>query len=143
TFSICFHEDSYNELKYARLTAKKFGTEHHEFIVTPDICEVVDVLVWHFDEPFADSSAIPTYMVSKLAREHVKVVLSGDGGDELFAGYTRYANDQKRNGFTTQKPPRASAKLRRVRGQTASLIRCSISTARRICLATFLRKWIG
>ena len=99
TFSIGFHEDSYNELKYARLTAKKFGTEHHEFIVTPDICEVVDELVWHFDEPFADSSAIPTYMVSKLAREHVKVVLSGDGGDELFAGYTRYANDQKRNGF--------------------------------------------
>src|SRR5437016_5528533 len=99
TFSIGFHEDSYNELKYARLTAKKFGTEHHEFIVTPDICEVVDELVWHFDEPFADSSAIPTYMVSKLAREHVKVVLSGDGGDELFAGYTRYATDRKRNGF--------------------------------------------
>src|SRR5438309_2070472 len=99
TFSIGFHEDSYNELKYARIVAGKFATEHHEFIVTPDICEVVDDLVWHFDEPFADSSAIPTYMVSKLAREHVKVVLSGDGGDELFAGYTRYANDQKRNGF--------------------------------------------
>src|SRR6266404_1493022 len=99
TFSIGFHEDSYNELKYARLAAKKFGTEHHEFVVTPDICEVVDELAWHFDEPFADSSAIPTYMVSKLAREHVKVILSGDGGDELFAGYTRYATDQKRNGF--------------------------------------------
>lgn len=99
TFSIGFHEDSYDELKYARLAAKKFGTEHHEFIVTSDICEVIDELVWHFDEPFADSSAIPTYMVSKLAREHVKVVLSGDGGDELFAGYTRYANDRKRNGF--------------------------------------------
>jgi len=99
TFSIGFHEDSYDELKYARLTAKKFGTEHHEFVVTPDICEVVDELAWHFDEPFADSSAIPTYMVSKLAREHVKVILSGDGGDELFAGYTRYATDQKRNGF--------------------------------------------
>jgi len=104
TFSIGFHEDSYDELKYARLAAKKFGTEHHEFIVTPDICEVIDELVWHFDEPFADSSAIPTYMVSKLAREHVKVVLSGDGGDELFAGYTRYANDRKRNGFD-QIPP--------------------------------------
>lgn len=99
TFSIGFHEDSYNELKYARLAAKTFGTEHHEFIVTPDICEVVDELVWHFDEPFADSSAIPTYMLSKLAREHVKVVLSGDGGDELFGGYTRYATDRKRNGF--------------------------------------------
>jgi asparagine synthase (glutamine-hydrolysing) len=99
TFSIGFHEDSYNELKYARLAANKFGTEHHEFIVTPDICDVVDELVWHFDEPFADSSAIPTYMVSKLAREHVKVVLSGDGGDELFGGYTRYALDRQRSGF--------------------------------------------
>ena len=99
TFSIGFHEDSYNELKYARLAAKKFATEHHEFILTPDICDVVDELVWHFDEPFADSSAIPTYMVSKLARDHVKVVLSGDGGDELFAGYTRYALDRKRSAF--------------------------------------------
>lgn len=99
TFSIGFHEDSYNELKYARIAAKKFGTDHHEFIVTPDICEIVDELVWYFDEPFADSSAIPTYMVSKLAREYVKVVLSGDGGDELFGGYTRYAVDRERRGF--------------------------------------------
>ena len=100
TFSIGFHEDSYNELEFARLTAKKFGTDHHEFFVTPDICEIVDELVWHFDEPFADSSAIPTYMVSKLAREHVKVVLSGDGGDEVFGGYTRYVVEQKRRLFS-------------------------------------------
>ncbi len=99
TFSIGFHEDSYNELKYARVAANHFGTEHHEFIVTPDICHVVDELVWHFDEPFADSSAIPTYYVSKLAREHVTVALSGDGGDELFAGYTRYVTDRRRSGF--------------------------------------------
>lgn len=99
TFSIGFNEDSYSELKYARLAAAHFGTEHHEFIVTPDICKLVDELVWHFDEPFADASALPTYMVSKLAREHVTVALSGDGGDELFAGYTRYAIDQRRNGF--------------------------------------------
>ena len=99
TFSIGFHEDSYNELEYARLTAKKFGTDHHEFFVTPDICAVVDELVWHFDEPFADSSAIPTYMVSKLARDYVTVILSGDGGDELFGGYTRYVVERKRGGF--------------------------------------------
>lgn len=99
TFSIGFHEDSYNELQYARLTAKKFETDHHEFFVTPDICDVVDELVWHFDEPFADSSAIPTYAVSKLAREHVTVVLSGDGGDEVFGGYTRYVVERKRRMF--------------------------------------------
>ena len=99
TFSIGFHEDSYNELHYARIAARHFETDHHEFIVTPDICKVVDELVWHFDEPFADSSAIPTYMVSKLARQHVTVALSGDGGDELFAGYTRYVVDRKRSAF--------------------------------------------
>jgi asparagine synthase (glutamine-hydrolysing) len=99
TFSIGFNEDSYDELKYARLTAKKFGTDHHEFMVTPDICEVVDQLAWHFDEPFADSSAIPTFVVSKLAREHVKVVLTGDGGDELFAGYSRYVTERHRSKF--------------------------------------------
>lgn len=99
TFSIGFNEDSYNELKYARMAAKHFATDHHEFILTPDFVNVVDDLVWHFDEPFADSSALPTYMVSKLAREHVTVILSGDGGDELFAGYTRYVIDQNRSGL--------------------------------------------
>jgi asparagine synthase (glutamine-hydrolysing) len=100
TFSIGFHEDSFNELKYARLTAKKFATDHHEFFVTPEICDVVEELVWYLDEPFSDPSVIPTYMVSKLARQHVKVVLSGDGGDELFAGYTRYVTDRNRRGFS-------------------------------------------
>lgn len=99
TFSIGFAEDSYDELKYARLVAQRFGTDHHELIVTPDVCNIVDELIRHFDEPFADQSSIPTYYVSKLAREHVTVVLSGDGGDELFAGYTRYAVDLKRQGF--------------------------------------------
>lgn len=100
TFSIGFNEDSFNELKFARLTAERFGTDHHEFIVTPDMMAAVDEIVWHFDEPFADSSALPTFMVSKLAKEFVTVALSGDGGDELFAGYTRYLTQQRRNGFS-------------------------------------------
>ncbi len=99
TFSIGFNEDSFDELKYARIAAKHFETEHHEFVVTPDLVDEIDQLVWHFDEPFSDSSALPTFMVSKLAREYVTVILSGDGGDELFAGYTRYQIDKKRSGL--------------------------------------------
>lgn len=100
TFSIGFNEDTFNELKFARVAAKHFNTEHHEFTVTPDLVDIVDELVWHFDEPFADSSALPTYMVSKMARDYVTVILSGDGGDELFAGYTRYVVDKKRSGLS-------------------------------------------
>ncbi|HEY0427337.1 MAG TPA: asparagine synthase (glutamine-hydrolyzing) [Pyrinomonadaceae bacterium] len=99
TFSIGFNEDTFDELKYARIAAKHFRTEHHEFVVTPDLIEIVDELAWHFDEPFADPSALPTFMVSKMARDFVTVVLSGDGGDELFAGYTRYVTDKKRSGL--------------------------------------------
>jgi asparagine synthase (glutamine-hydrolysing) len=99
TFSIGFREDSFDELKYARLAARHFETDHRELIVTPEVCNLVDELVRHFDEPFADQSSVPTYLVSKLARDHVKVVLSGDGGDELFAGYTRYAVERDRQGF--------------------------------------------
>ena len=98
TFSIGFHEDTFNELKYARLAAKHFNTEHHEFIVTADLVETVEDLVWHLDEPFSDPSTMPTYMVSKMAREFVTVVLSGDGGDELFGGYTRYSHQMNRRG---------------------------------------------
>ncbi|MBV9230116.1 MAG: asparagine synthase (glutamine-hydrolyzing), partial [Chloroflexi bacterium] len=90
TFSIGFEEDSYNELPYARQIAKHFGTDHHEFFVRPDLVSVLPQLVWAYDEPFADSSMLPTYYVSKLAREHVTVVLTGDGGDEIFGGYPRY-----------------------------------------------------
>lgn len=99
TFSIGFSEASFDELKYARLTAERYQTDHHEFIVTPDVCRLVEEIVWHHDEPFADASSIPTYVVSKMAREFVTVVLSGDGGDELFAGYERYLVHQGRQRF--------------------------------------------
>lgn len=94
TFSIGFREEAYNELRYARMVAEKFKTDHTEFIVDPKALEIMDRLVWHYNEPFADSSAIPTYYVSKLAREHVTVILNGDGGDEDFAGYGRYAANE-------------------------------------------------
>jgi len=91
TFSIGFKEKEYNELEYARMVAKKFNTDHHELIVEPESIGLLPKLVHAYDEPFADSSAIPTYYVSKFAREHVTVALSGDGGDEMFAGYYSYA----------------------------------------------------
>ncbi len=90
TFSIGFPVKEYDETSYARLVAEQFGTEHEEFQVEPDALEILPKLVWHYDEPFADSSAIPTWYVSQLTRRHVTVALSGDGGDELFAGYPRY-----------------------------------------------------
>ncbi len=96
TFSIGFKEDRFNELKYARIAASHFKTDHHEFVVTPDLVGIVDEIAWHLDEPFADPSSLPTYMLAKLAREHVTVVLSGDGGDELFGGYDRYKRSLSR-----------------------------------------------
>jgi asparagine synthase (glutamine-hydrolysing) len=90
TFSIGFAEAGYDELRYAREVAAAFGTDHYDVVLRPDVVKIVEDLTWYLDEPFGDTSAIPTYMVSKLASEHVKVVLSGDGGDELFAGYDKY-----------------------------------------------------
>jgi len=105
TSSIGFEEKEFNELPYARAIASHFTTAHHEQIVRPDALAVVDRLSWHYDEPFADSSAVPTYYVSKVAREHVTVALSGDGGDENFAGYRRYYFDQRENWIRSWLPP--------------------------------------
>jgi len=90
TFSIGFDDPAFDELEHARIVARHFDTDHHEFVVKPDAVSILDRLIAHFDEPFADSSAIPTWYVSEMARRHVTVVLSGDGGDELFGGYDRY-----------------------------------------------------
>jgi len=95
TFSIGFEEAAFNELEWARRVAQRYGTEHHELVVRPDAVELTERLVDHFDEPFADSSAIPTFLVSELAARHVKVALTGDGGDELFAGYDSFFATQR------------------------------------------------
>ncbi len=97
TSSIAFSVAAYDESEYARLIAKRFQTDHHEYAVTPEAIPIVEKLAWHYDEPFADSSAVPTYYVSKTAREKVTVALSGDGGDENFAGYRRYWFDLREN----------------------------------------------
>jgi asparagine synthase (glutamine-hydrolysing) len=91
TFSIGFKDSpGYDETSYARIVADRFKTDHTEFIVDPSAFDLIDKLIWHHDGPFGDSSAVPTYIVSQLTRQHVTVVLTGDGGDELFAGYMRF-----------------------------------------------------
>jgi asparagine synthase (glutamine-hydrolysing) len=97
TCSIGFGEQEFDESDYARKIAEQFHTDHHEQTVKPNALDVLNKLVWHYDEPFADSSAIPTYYVSKMARQYVTVALGGDGGDESFAGYRRYYFDRLEN----------------------------------------------
>ena len=97
TFAIGFRDHDFNEAQYARIVANKFGTDHHELIVEPDVLETVETLTSSLEEPFGDSSMLPTYYVSCMARKHVTVALSGDGGDEIFAGYGRYRIHLRRN----------------------------------------------
>jgi asparagine synthase (glutamine-hydrolysing) len=99
TFSIGFREQPFNESEFARAVAKRFGTDHHELVVDPNIDDTLEHLTRMMEEPFADSSMLPTYYVCKMARQHVTVALSGDGGDELFAGYDRYGISMSRQRF--------------------------------------------
>lgn len=99
TFSIGFRDQNFNEGEYARMVAERFGTDHHDLVIEPNITEALDLISHMMEEPFGDSSMIPTYYVSKLARQHVTVALSGDGGDELFAGYDRYIVNLRRGRY--------------------------------------------
>jgi asparagine synthase (glutamine-hydrolysing) len=99
TFSIGFKKDDFNEADYARIVARTFSTDHHEMILEPDVVQTVEHLTSSLEEPFGDSSMLPTYYVSQMARQHVTVALSGDGGDEMFAGYDRYRIHEGRRVF--------------------------------------------
>lgn len=117
TASIGFREDGFDELPYAQIVAHRFQTQAYEHIVEVDAARILDDLVWHFDEPFADSSMVPTYYVSQVAREHVTVCLSGDGGDENFAGYRRYRFDVLENRIRAVVPAALRAPLFGVLGR--------------------------
>src|SRR5437899_7586353 len=104
TFSIGFANQDFNEADHARMIARQFDTEHHELIIDPDIEQTVDHITRIMEEPFGDSSAVPTYHVCRMAREHVTVALAGDGGDELFAGYDRYWSQLRRHHLPSLPP---------------------------------------
>jgi asparagine synthase (glutamine-hydrolysing) len=105
TFSIRFDEPEFDEIEHARVVSRHFATDHYEYVVRPDALSMIDRLITHFDEPFGDPSAIPTWYVSEIAARHVTVVLSGDGGDELFGGYDRYIPHPRVAAFDRWAPP--------------------------------------
>ena len=117
TFSIGFTNDEYNELPQARLVAERFGTEHHEYVVEPNAIEILPRIVRHYGEPFADPSAVPSFYVAEMARREVTVALNGDGGDETFAGYSRYAAN-----VLLARVDRVPAAARRLLGRAAALL---------------------
>jgi asparagine synthase (glutamine-hydrolysing) len=117
TFCIGFDEQEYDERRYARLVADRYGTDHHEMTVRPDAISVLPRITWHYGEPFADPSAVPTYYVSEIARRHVTVALNGDGGDESFLGYGRY-----RQCLQTEWVSRIPRTIRRRSGSIAAKI---------------------
>jgi asparagine synthase (glutamine-hydrolysing) len=137
TFSIGFAEKDFDELRFARLVAQRYGTDHHEFVVRPNAKEIFPKLIWHYGEPFADSSAIPTHYLAELTRQYVTVALNGDGGDENFAGYERYVAIALSRRYDWLPPAARStlAQASRLLPQSAGS-RSVISRGRR-----FLRAW--
>jgi asparagine synthase (glutamine-hydrolysing) len=135
TFTIGFEDsDGFDERPFARLVAERHGTDHHEFVVHPDAVDLVERLVWHHDQPFGDSSAIPTFLLSEVTRGHVTVALSGDGGDELFAGYERFAAGLVARRYATLPGP-----IRRVAAGTLELLPPASLRARAGSLQRFAR----
>jgi len=128
TFSIGFEEAGFDELAHARAVAAQFGTDHHDVVLRPDVVRIVEDLTWYLDEPFGDTSAIPTYMVSKLASEHVKVVLSGDGGDELFAGYDKYVVEGRERAYDRLPGP-----VKKLAGAVGSIMPHGMRGRRFVC----------
>ncbi len=122
TFSIGFEESDYSELKYAKAIAERFGTEHHEFIVKPNAIEILPMLVERYGEPYADSSCIPTYYVSRETKRFVTVALNGDGGDEAFGGYERYQAM-----MVSENLQRLPGYLRRITGRLAGILPDSVN----------------
>jgi len=151
TFTIGFEDDSgFDERPYARALARRYDTDHTEFVVRPDAAELVERLVWHHDQPFGDSSALPTFMLSELTGRHVKVALCGDGGDELFAGYerlgaalalARYAAVPRPLRSAVRRAAQAAAPLARGTGRVASARRALVRSDRNP--ADALLAWIS
>lgn len=139
TFSIGFEESDYNELPFARAVASQLQTEHHEAVLKPEVFRVLPILAWHYDEPFADASALPTYYVSEFARKHVKVVLTGDGGDEIFMGYPWMADP------ATNRIRRLKKRLRVLKNSSEDLLhsgRASTSSAQTAVASTVEARYL-
>jgi asparagine synthase (glutamine-hydrolysing) len=150
TFTIGFDDrDGYDERPYARLAAERHHTNHHEFVVHPDAVDLVERLVWHHDQPFGDSSGIPMFLLSEVTRGHVTVALSGDGGDELFAGYERFAAGLAADRYASMPGPAHAAVKRALglvppralRGRAASLQR--FARVAELGLPHAYRRWIS
>ena len=135
TFCIGFEEAEFDERRYARMVAKRYATDHHEMLVRPDAVSILPMLVWHYGEPYADPSAVPTYYVSQIARRHVTVALNGDGGDESFLGYSRYSQCLK-----TEWVSRIPRPLRRLATGAASAMPPGLDRYR---VTRAGRRWLG